>query len=506
MKSLRRTLGAALWLALAVASTGHATELVANGGFESNGGVGSATFAGWQTFMQSGSRGGFLAQQGNKSAVTPVTVAASPQGTFAAMSDQPGPGSHVLYQDIAIPAGYPATLTAQVYVQSASSLAAAPATLDYTLATPNQQARIDVMKPAATLDDVGSGVLANVFQWPASGATPTYPVQGSGYQTVTLDMSSYAGQTVRLRIAEVDNRQSLFFGVDAVSINSGAPAAQLGAPTIVNYFVQGASAVLSFTPVASVPVQTVTGYTAQCTPQGGGAALTGGAVASPITVAGLTAGATYSCIVAATTSTTTGPASNSVSFAVPTAGSNGVVVSVPTTGGAAIGSATVALAGAGGSATSCVLQPVSGFQPVTSAPVPPPQGAAAYPFGLLNVSATGCAPGAAAQLTVTLAQAIPAGAQYWKYGPTPSNTAPHWYAFGGFSVTGNSYTLSLIDGAEGDDDLLANGTIKDPGGVMVVVTSSGGSVAVPLWNLWGLMGAALMLSLAALRRRHLLRH
>ncbi|MBF5002676.1 choice-of-anchor U domain-containing protein [Diaphorobacter caeni] len=504
MKCLQN-LGAGLLLSAAALNTGYATELLANGGFETNGGVGTASFPGWQTFAQGGSVGGFLAQQGTKSAATPVTVAAPPQGSFAAMSDQPGPGSHVIYQDVAIPAGYPAALSAQVYVQSASSLAAAPASLDYTQAAPNQQARIDVMKPAAALDDVGAGVLANVFQWPAAGATPTHQVQAGGYQTVTLDLSAYAGQTIRLRIAEVDNRQSLFFGVDAVSINSGAPAAQLGAPTILSYFVQGTSVALTFTPVASVPMQTVTGYAAQCTPQGGGAALTGSAAASPVTVAGLTAAAAYNCTVAATTASTTGPASNSVSFAVPITGSNGAVVSVPTAGGAGLGSAAIALSGAGGSATSCVLQPVSGFVPATSAPVPPPQGAAAFPFGLLNVSASGCVPGATAQLTVTLAQAIPAGAQYWKYGPTPSNSAPHWYAFAGFSASGSSYTLTLIDGAEGDDDLSANGVIADPGGVMVTPGSSAGGIPVPVWDLWALLGAGLMLSLAAMRRRHPLR-
>ncbi len=501
MHSLQ-TLGAALFMSMAALGQGYATELLANGSFEANGGSGSTSFIGWQSFAQAGSQGGFVAQHGSKSAVTPVAVAAPPNGTFAAMSDQPGPGSHALYQDIAIPAGYPASLTAKVYVQSASSLAAAPPSLDYTLAQPNQQARIDVMHPAAALDDVGAGVLANVFQWPPAGTAPSYPAQSSGYETVTLDLSAYVGQTIRLRLAEVDNRQSLFFGVDALSIQSGAPVVLLGSPMITGFFVQGTSGELTFTPVNSVPGQTVEGYTARCIPAaGGGPVVTGTSVTSPITVTGLSAGESYNCTVAANTATSSGPSSASVNIATPPAGSNATVVSMPSTGGAVTSSATIGLSGAGGASTSCTLAPGSGFQPVSSAPVPPPQGTAAYPLGLLSVSLTGCSPGATVQVEVALDSPIPGGATYWKYGPTPTNPAPHWYPFGGFSASGNSYTLTLIDGSEGDDDLDKNGTIKDPGGVMVPVGVGGDSIAVPLWNLWALLGASLVISLAAVRRR-----
>ena len=58
---------------------------------------------------------------------------------------------------------------------------------------------------------------------------------------------------------------------------------------------------------------------------------------------------------------------------------------------------------------------------------------------------------------------------YWKYGPTNSDPAPHWYEFTfdgttGAVINGNRVTLHLVDGQRGDDDLTANGEISDDGG------------------------------------------
>ena len=92
-------LGLAVFAALGPA---QAAELLANGSFEQNSGPGSLVFTGWQSVSQAGSKGGFAAQQGARGAITPVAVPAPPDGAFALMSDQPGPGSHVLYQDVAI--------------------------------------------------------------------------------------------------------------------------------------------------------------------------------------------------------------------------------------------------------------------------------------------------------------------------------------------------------------------------------------------------------------------
>lgn len=484
-------------LALAVALlfpvvSAHAVELVINGDFEQNTGAGTQSFGSWTAASQPGSQGGFFAQQGAKGPVTPVAVPTAPQGSFAAMSDQPAPGSHALYQDISIPAGATAMLTARVFVQNAAKIAASPASLNYASGAPNQQARIDVMNPTASWDDVGSGVLANVFQWPPSSATPVNTVNSGAYQAVQLDLSAYAGQTVRLRIAEVDNRQSLFFGVDSVSVMTNGVPSGLAAPSNVAYFLQGTNVVISFAPVASTSTEVVTGYLAQCAAQNPvGPTLSGSASASPVTVTALVPGAQYSCQVAAQKADlSTGPLSAAVSFTAPAIpagpGSN-----VPLPQG---GTASVQVSGPGGIPTTGVLSSVS-FSAVQSAPVLPPQGAAAFPFGLMSLRITGLTPGDATQTLVTLPKAIPAGAQYWKYGPTADNATPHWYDFSS-SVTfvGNTVALNITDGGIGDDDLAKNGQITDPGGVMVPVDAViNTATPVPVWSVWGWLLASLAL-------------
>jgi cyclophilin family peptidyl-prolyl cis-trans isomerase len=69
---------------------------------------------------------------------------------------------------------------------------------------------------------------------------------------------------------------------------------------------------------------------------------------------------------------------------------------------------------------------------------------------------------------------------YYKYGPTPDNPKAHWYEFlydgeTGAEINGNRVTLHLVDGARGDSDLAADGTIVDPGGPAQKAGSSGAS-------------------------------
>lgn len=210
-------------LALATLSGGAAAfELVQNGGFESNGGAGTSTFANWTVVDQAGGSGSYFVQTGTTAPpLNPITVPVPPQGTFAAMSSQSGPGSHILYQDIAIPAGTSVQFSALVYVNNQAAAFATPASLDYTV-SPNQQARIDIMDPAAPVDSVTAGVLRNVYQ--TAVGNPLV----SGYTVVAADLSQFAGSTVRVRIAEVDNQSFFQFGVDAVSVSASAPVPTLG--------------------------------------------------------------------------------------------------------------------------------------------------------------------------------------------------------------------------------------------------------------------------------------
>ena len=131
-----------------------------------------------------------------------------------------------------------------------------------------------------------------------------------------------------------------------------------------------------------------------------------------------------------------------------------------------------------------------------------PQGVT-LPHGVVSLRLEQGTQGSQATVVLTYPQALPQGARYYKYGKTRDNTTPHWYVFSGALVIGNTVTLTLRDGGEGDDDITENSVIQDPGGVGV----SGGMVApVPTLGqaALALLAMALgLLSYGRLRRRHM---
>lgn len=205
-------------LAFGGSSAALAQELVTNGGFESG-------FSGWTRLDQLGSDGTFQQQSGAASPINAFGVAAPPQGLNAAMTDSTGPGSHVLYQDILIPALVPgATLKFSIYISNGATGFFTPNSLDFATPALNQQARVDILAGGTDPFSTAAGdVLFNAFQ-----SAPNGPLV-SGYNTFSFDVSAllaaHAGQTIRLRFAEVDNVNFFNFGVDAVSLTIPAPSA-----------------------------------------------------------------------------------------------------------------------------------------------------------------------------------------------------------------------------------------------------------------------------------------
>ena len=190
-------------------------QAVTNGGFEVNGGPNTEIMAGWTTFDQPGwDQIGFRVQTGT---TTPVpggvfTVPPPPEGLFAAMSNQSGPGSHIIYQDISLPTNGNGQLSFRLFIGNRNGIFFTPPTLD-AAAFPNQQFRMDVMSPLAPIQDVGAGVLLNVYQTKVGD-----PPVSDGYLTVTADLSAFNGQTVRLRFAVVETNFFFNAGVDDVSV------------------------------------------------------------------------------------------------------------------------------------------------------------------------------------------------------------------------------------------------------------------------------------------------
>ena len=223
MRSLSISAGQGMLIGLlwGVGTAAIATELVANGGFEQNGGANTNTFTGWTETDQAAGSGSIFAQTGTSSPPPNViTVPAPPQGTFSAMSSQGGPGSHILYQNITLPTGASARFSATVYVNNQGAAFSTPNTLDYTV-TPNQQARIDIMSTGSAVTDVGAGVLLNLYQ------TKVGDPLVSGYTAISADLTPFAGQTVRLRIAEADTQGFFNFGIDQVSVDANTPVPTL---------------------------------------------------------------------------------------------------------------------------------------------------------------------------------------------------------------------------------------------------------------------------------------
>ena len=135
---------------------------------------------------------------------------------------------------------------------------------------------------------------------------------------------------------------------------------------------------------------------------------------------------------------------------------------------AAVGSGNIVASFAGGGGGGMFVSAQYLGSPPGVAPVPPTVPpvvpAIVFPYGLFQFTASGFTPGGTLNFTLTYPQPLPAGTQYWKYGPTASNNAPHWYVIPA-TINGNTIMFSITDGGLGDDDLSAlNGSITDAGG------------------------------------------
>ena len=111
------------------------------------------------------------------------------------------------------------TVAFDIFVGNQANDFFTPNTLDFSTPTLNQQARVDLLLAGSdpfTLS--ATDLLLNLFQTAAGGPLV------SGYNTVTVDLSALlaanAGNTLRLRFAEVDNVFTFNFGVDRVSLEA----------------------------------------------------------------------------------------------------------------------------------------------------------------------------------------------------------------------------------------------------------------------------------------------
>ncbi len=138
-----------------------------------------------------------------------------------------------------------------------------------------------------------------------------------------------------------------------------------------------------------------------------------------------------------------------------------------------------------GGAASCVFSASPTWAAPGAARAPLPANFD-FPYGELSWSASGCTAGGTAVITVTLPNALPAGAQLFKW------VAGAWISWPLTPVAGqqNAFTYSVTDNQSGDSDATA-GAITDPA---LLAVPRAAPVAVPTLGEWGLMLLGLLMA------------
>jgi D-alanyl-D-alanine carboxypeptidase len=138
----------------------------------------------------------------------PFNVHDPPQGKFAVVTDMNGPGTRILYRDLRLDGRF--KLHATLFYAGSVPFNSPP-TLAYDVREPNQQFRMDLVRPSAPVDSLASGdVRVNVFHTSSADLFGLQPAH------ITADVSRWAGQTVRLRLAVTDNGGPFRVGVDNI--------------------------------------------------------------------------------------------------------------------------------------------------------------------------------------------------------------------------------------------------------------------------------------------------
>ncbi len=132
----------------------------------------------------------------------------APPGKFAILTGLNGPGTRILYRDLRLDGRFSLRMTVFYATQLGFSH---PRTLAHEEAEPNQQFRVDLVRPSAPIDSVARrDVLLNVFRTAPGDSSLHHP------RAVRVNVSRLAGRTVRLRLAVAENQAPLLAGVDDI--------------------------------------------------------------------------------------------------------------------------------------------------------------------------------------------------------------------------------------------------------------------------------------------------
>ncbi len=218
-RSIRITVVAALAGCALLAPAGARAASVANGDFE------SGNLSGWQVYdSNSTGKTSWFAYSGLLTPKTAKPFLAPPSGSWAAVSDGNSIDTTILYQDVALEPSLAQTLSMTLYyvsyepivVPEPNTLETDPGPFSIGEEVPeNQQMRVDVMRPSAAIESLDPGdILATVFANKNGDPEQMLPTH------ITTELTPFAGQTVRLRIAVAIQDNYFNSGVDAVSITT----------------------------------------------------------------------------------------------------------------------------------------------------------------------------------------------------------------------------------------------------------------------------------------------
>lgn len=207
-KTLRAHLGILLSMAALSTVQVRGANLIVNGDFE------AGSFAGWTEADQAGGSGSwFINTPGANTTIGGnfPTAANALGGSHYAVTDQGGPGCHVLLQSFTLASATTLTLSYQMFVNSQDG-SFNPGDLNYNT-SPSEYGRVDLLTGTATpFSTAGADVLQTFYAGNDPQANNPNP-----YTTYSYNLSLAAG-TYQLRFGEVDNSGFFNMGVDNVTL------------------------------------------------------------------------------------------------------------------------------------------------------------------------------------------------------------------------------------------------------------------------------------------------